>query len=752
MTITEHHFTRFAESALNRSLSFAREFGHTYVGTEHLVLGLAAEEESTASVVLRKEGIDTARLRAILTRYAGRGVRSTVSADDMTAACRRIIELSAAEALRRGEDEIGTEHLLCAILSESECTGARMIAEAGGSARELKNSLFPFLSPVREAQNTACRPAAKEPEKKSDVLSLYSRDLTALAAAGKLDPVIGREKETERVIRILLRRTKNNPCLVGEPGVGKTAIVEGLAERITSGDVPEALRGKTVLSVDLTSMIAGAKYRGEFEDRMKKLLAEAASSPDVILFIDELHTVVGAGAAEGAVDASNILKPGLARGEFRVIGATTDGEYRKKIGKDPALERRFQTVFVEEPTAAETEAILRGLREKLEAHHGITITDEALRAAAELSDRYVQGKFLPDKALDLLDECAAGKALDRKTGEPRAGTAAVTAEDIALTLTEETGIAVGLSGAETEEELARRLGERVFGQEEAIRALSRAIVRNRAGLRTDSRPVGSFVFIGPSGVGKTELSLSLAEVLYGTKEALLRFDMSGFSEKASVSRLIGSPPGYVGHEEGGQLTDAVRRRPYAVILFDEIGKAHPDVAGLLLQILDTGFLTDAMGRKVSFRSAVLIMTCNPPPSGAQIGFGGGKKDAPARLLSGNFPPEITDRIDEVISFPPLSRESLKKIADRMIGAVSEAAEKRGYPLSVESALKAAILDSCEREKSGARTLRRLVRQMVEDPVSCFLAEERPVPGTPLTVGIGSGVPTASAAKQNVFFP
>ena len=745
MTDTEHHFTRFAESALNRSLAFAKEFGHTYVGTEHLVLGLAAEEESTASVVLRKEGIDTARLRTILTRFAGRGGRSPVTAEDMTAACRRVIELSASDALRRGEEEIGTEHLLYAILSEGECTGARMIAEAGGSARELKNALFPFLSPVRDAPSGANRAAGKEP--KSDVLSLYTRDLTALAAAGKLDPVIGREKETARVIRVLLRRTKNNPCLVGEPGVGKTAIVEGLAERIASGNVPEALRGKTVLSVDLTSMIAGAKYRGEFEDRMKKLLAGAASSPDVILFIDELHTVVGAGAAEGAVDASNILKPGLARGEFRLIGATTDDEFRKRIGKDPAFERRFQTIFVEEPTAAEAEAILRGLREKLEAHHGLTITDGALRAAADLSERYVQGKFLPDKALDLLDECAAGKALERKNGEPLT----VTAEDIALTLTEETGIAVGLCGAETEECLARRLGERVIGQDGAIRALCRAIVRNRTGLRTDSRPVGSFVFIGPSGVGKTELSLSLAEVLFGTKEALIRFDMSGFSEKASVSRLIGSPPGYVGHEEGGQLTDAVRRRPYAVVLFDEIGKAHPDVAALLLQILDTGFLTDAMGRRVSFRSAVLIMTCNPP-SGAQIGFGGGERDVPARLLSGIFPPEIADRIDEVIPFPPLSRESLKRIADRMTDEVSEAAEKLGYPLTVDHALKDAILDACEKEKAGARTLRRLVRRMVEDPVSGYLAEERPAPGTQITVGIGNGIPTVSEAKQNAFFP
>ncbi|MCQ2425479.1 MAG: ATP-dependent Clp protease ATP-binding subunit [Lachnospiraceae bacterium] len=697
--------------------------------------------------MLRKEGIDLSLLRAILTRYAGRGGRSPVSAGDMTAACRRVIELSAAEALRRGEEEIGTEHLLSAILSEGECTGARMIAEAGGSARELKNALFPFLSPVRDAPCAPSRAAGKEPEKKTDSLSLYTRDLTALAAAGRLDPVIGREKETARVIRVLLRRTKNNPCLVGEPGVGKTAVVEGLAERIASGDVPEALRGKTVLSVDLPSMIAGAKYRGEFEDRMKKLLSEAASSPDVILFIDELHTVVGAGAAEGAVDASNILKPGLARGEFRLIGATTDDEFRKRIGKDPAFERRFQTVFVEEPTAEEAEAILRGLREKLEAHHGLTITDGALRAAAELSERYVQGKFLPDKALDLLDECAAGKALERRNGE----TAAVTEEDIALTLTEETGIAVGLGGAETEESLARRLGERVFGQEDAIRALSRAIVRNRAGLRTDSRPVGSFVFVGPSGVGKTELSLSLAEVLFGTKEALLRFDMSGFSEKASVSRLIGSPPGYVGHEEGGQLTDAVRRRPYAVVLFDEIGKAHPDVAGLLLQILDTGFLTDAMGRRVSFRSAVLIMTCNPP-SGAQVGFGGGEKNAPARLLSGIFSPELADRIDEVIPFPPLSRESLKKIADRMTGAVSEAAEKLGYPLTFDPALKDAILDACEKEKAGARTLRRLVRRMAEDPVSGFLAEARPAPGTPITVGLGNGIPTVSAAKQNALFP
>ena len=743
----DHHFTRFARNALNRSLSFAKELGHTYVGTEHLTLGLAAEEESTASVVLRKEGIDASRLREILIRYAGRGGKSPVTAEDMTAACRRVIENAASEAMRRGETEIGTEHLLYAILSESDCTGARIIAEAGGSAKDLKNALFSFFSPVKDADTARNPIGGRETGKKADCLSLYTRDLTALAAAGKLDPVIGREKETCRVIRILTRRTKNNPCLVGEPGVGKTAIVEGLAGRIVKGEVPLSLLGKTILSVDLPSMIAGAKYRGEFEDRMKKLLAEAASSPDVILFIDELHTVVGAGAAEGAVDASNILKPGLARGEFRVIGATTDDEYRKRIGKDPALERRFQTVFVEEPTPEEAEAILSGIREKLEAHHGLTITDGAIRAAVGLSGRYVQGKFLPDKALDLLDECAAGKAIDRKPGDR----ITVTAADISRTLTEETGIPIGLPEGEeerlTEAVLANRLGSVIFGQDEAVKALSRAVIRNRSGMRTDERPVGSFVFVGPSGVGKTALSLSLAGILYGTKEALIRFDMTEFSEKASVSRLIGSPPGYVGHEEGGQLTDAVRRRPYAVVLFDEIEKAHPDVSGLLLQILDTGYLTDSMGRRVSFRSSVLILTCNPPPSSAPIGFGENGIGDPARLLSGILRPELIDRIDEVISFPPLSTETLALIADRMIGTVAEAAERIGHPLSVSEEIRQEILTVCGREKTGARSLRRLVRRMVEDPVSDFLAKEHPAPGLPLSVGLENGHPTVIFLPQ-----
>ena len=745
----DHHFTRFAQNALNRSLSFAKELGHTYVGTEHLTLGLAAEEESTASVILRKEGIDASRLREILIRYAGRGGKTPVTAEDMTAACRRVIERAASEALRRGETEIGTGHLLYAILSDSDCTGSRIVAEAGGSPKELKSALFSFFSPVKEADPCRGSTGNRESGKKADCLSLYTRDLTALAAAGKLDPVIGREKETGRVIRILTRRTKNNPCLVGEPGVGKTAIVEGLAEKIVKGEVPLPLLGKTILSVDLPSMIAGAKYRGEFEDRMKKLLAEAGASPDIILFIDELHTVVGAGSAEGAVDASNILKPGLARGEFRLIGATTDDEYRKRIGKDPALERRFQTVFVEEPTPGEAEAILFGIREKLECHHGLTITDDAIRAAVALSGRFVQGKYLPDKALDLLDECAAGKVLNRKTAE----CLTVTAEDISRTLTEETGIPVGMTKNGKEEErltesfLIRRLGSVIFGQDAAVKALARAVVRNRSGLKTDERPVGSFVFVGPSGVGKTELSLTLAEVLYGTKTALIRFDMTEFSEKASLSRLIGSPPGYVGHEEGGELTDAVRRRPYAVVLFDEIEKAHPDVTGLLLQILDTGFLTDAQGRRVSFRSAVLILTCNPISSSAPIGFGGTGNPDPTRLLDGIFRPELIDRIDEVIPFPPLSPETVARIADRMIGTVSEAAERIGHRLSVSPALREEILGICEREKTGARSLRRLVRRMVEDPVSEFLAEENPAPGLPISVGLENGRPSVISLPQ-----
>ncbi|MBQ3076248.1 MAG: ATP-dependent Clp protease ATP-binding subunit, partial [Clostridia bacterium] len=664
-------FTETATGALNRALECARELGHTFIGSQHLLYGLAAQEGGLAQNVLNTAGVQAPAVLALIERQDGRGARSAVAPCDLTPRSKRIIEGSYAAAASFGHSYIGTEHLLLALLEESGSAAMLLLSELGVDVARLAREMAAALGRAREEKSQGGTKNAKTP-----TLNQFSRDLTEMARQGRIDPVIGRESETDRVIQILSRRQKNNPCLIGEPGVGKTAVAEGLAIRIAESRVPEPLRGKRVVALDLPSMIAGAKYRGECEERLKTAVEEVRMAGAVILFFYELHTLVGAGAAEGAVDAANILKPSLARGELQVVGATTGDEYRRHIEKDAALERRFQPVTVGEPTVEETISILRGLRDRYEAHHRVKLTDEALRAAATLSDRYISDRFLPDKAIDLMDEAASRARLSAYTRPPdlraletelqsigqekEAAVAAqeferaaqlrdkerrrqaeltgrrqeweqrtrasgtVGAEAIAEVVSGWTGIPVGRL---QEGEAARLLGleaalaSRVIGQEEAVAAVARAVRRGRVGLKDPDRPVGSFLFLGPTGVGKTELSRALADAVYGSEDALIRIDMSEYMEKHTVSRLIGSPPGYVGYDEGGQLTERVRRRPYSVVLFDELEKAHSDVWSILLQILEDGRLTDAQGRKVDFRNTIVICTSN---IGARLLTGGSR--------------------------------------------------------------------------------------------------------------------------------
>ncbi len=796
-----NRFTQKAQNTLNNSLRFAKQMGHTYIGSEHLLLSLCAESESVAARLLAKHGASVDKIRSQIADMVGEGTHSDVSPADMTPRTKRIIEHSAIESHRMGQSYIGTEHLLLALLGENDSVALQLLEAEHISVAELKKELNAFLgahgpqgeSPFAKADGRTGRSKEKDAIADAPTLSQYGRDLTAMARSGKIDPIIGRDKETERVIQILSRRQKNNPCLIGEPGVGKTAVVEGLAQKIADGAVPETLKDKQIITLDIAAMVAGAKYRGEFEERMKNVMEEVVRNPHIILFIDEIHTIVGAGAAEGAVDAANIIKPALARGEMQLIGATTIAEYRKHIEKDAALERRFQSVTVGEPTPEESVLILQGLRDKYEAHHKLKITDEAIRAAVHLSGRYIADRFLPDKAIDLLDEAASRKRLAAHTSPPdlkaeeerlakltaekeeaisaqdfeRAASLrdeekvlqegyqkakeaweqsikdvslAVEESDIADVVTQWTGIPVSRLLEEEGERLLRLeelLGSRVIGQGEAVSAVARAIRRGRMGLKDPKRPIGSFIFLGPTGVGKTELCRALAELLFGDEKAMIRIDMSEYMEKHSVSKLIGSPPGYVGFEEGGQLTEKIRRKPYSVVLFDEIEKAHPDVFNILLQVLEDGMLTDSQGRHVDFKNTILILTSNvgasalTGPVKGTVGFGSGEstgeqtaKKKVMDALKATFRPEFLNRIDDTIVFNRLSEENIRSIATLLLGEV----QKRLFALGIEMEFDTSVADLVAKEGFdpvyGARPLRRAIVRLVEDTFSGEMLEGR----------------------------
>jgi len=796
-------FTQSAQNALNRALTLAREMGHTYIGTEHILLGLLSERESVAAKLAAKRGITFESTRMLTEQISGTGDPSHVGPADMTPRTKKVIEASAGEAMRYGQSYIGTEHILLALLAEPECVGGKLLTAQGVSLREMSADVVGFFREFAEPGEISGTEEAAGSSRKSGrngqtlsgcpLLKQYSRDLTAYAREGRLDPIIGREEETDRVIQILSRRSKNNPCLIGEPGVGKTAVAEGLAQRIADGRVPEMLAGQSILMLDLPAMIAGAKYRGEFEERMKGVMNEAAKTPGVILFIDEIHTIVGAGSAEGAVDAANIIKPALARGEIRVIGATTITEYRRHLEKDAALERRFQAVLVGEPSAEETIQILHGLREKYEEHHRVTITDAAIEGAVMLSRRYIHDRFLPDKAIDLIDEAASHirmtgyttppglKALEEelrrctaekeaavnnqdfelaarlRDGEKQARAAyeqakaewetsrshtplAIGFDDIADVVTAWTQIPVKKLAREEEERLLRLedlLKERVVGQEEAVDAVARCIRRGRVGMKDPRRPMGSFIFLGPTGVGKTELSKALAEILFGDSGAMIRLDMSEYMEKHSVSKLIGSPPGYVGHEEGGQLTEKVRSHPYSVVLFDEIEKAHGDVFNLLLQILDDGQLTDSQGRQVDFKNTIIIMTSNVGAEGMTAirrspGFADereSEEDEQKALRSGVmkslqevFRPEFINRVDEVIVFHRLGENEIRRIARIMLEEVTCRVMNMGIHLSFTEEAVGILAEKGMDAVYGARPLRRQIQRMVEDVLATHLLE------------------------------
>lgn len=813
-----NRFTEKAQNAINAALQFAENMGHTYIGSEHILLGLLSEADSAGAKLLSERGVSAEETENIVKKLCGVGDKSGVSPADMTPRVKKIIEASAYISMRCGHSYIGTEHILYALLSERSCVAVKIIESMGVSAEDIRRDTEAFLS---EGMNSASQDASSNGGKafsKSEragsggiegapTLSQYGRDLCALAREGKLDPIIGRDTEMERVVQILSRRTKNNPCLIGEPGVGKTAVVEGLAQRIADGTIPETLRGKTVVTLDISSMIAGAKYRGEFEERLKNVMSEATKNPNIILFIDEIHTIIGAGAAEGAVDAANILKPALARGEIQVIGATTIEEYRRHIEHDAALERRFQSVMVGEPSPEDTVRILHGLRDKYEAHHKLKISDEALEAAVRLSVRYISDRRLPDKAIDLIDEAASRLRISSitPTGDLRKleeelkrasqeKEEAVRAQDferaaacrdkekelreryetekktwsetqdpskltvgeneIAEIVTSWTGIPVSKLAEEEGERLLKLdelLKARVIGQDEAVSAVSRAIRRGRTGLKDPNRPVGSFIFLGPTGVGKTELSKALADVMFGSESALIRIDMSEYMESHSTSKLIGSPPGYVGYDEGGQLTEKIRRHPYSVVLFDEIEKAHPDVFNILLQILDDGILTDAQGRKVDFKNTVIIMTSNVGASGItetrKLGFTvtDEKTEEKERIkstvtdsLKRTFKPEFLNRIDEIIVFNKLDDECIKKIAAFMLENIRKRCVDIGINIDFGDDVAELIAKEGFDPEYGARPIRRASVRLVEDALSEAMLEGKVSAGSSVTASVEDG--------------
>lgn len=783
-------YTAKAKKAIDIATRISKSLHHSYIGTEHILLGLLKEGTGVASQVLADNGVEYDKVLELIEELIAPGNAVAVLEDGLSPRAAHVLEVSKAEAARFHSEKIGTEHLLIAMIKETECVASRLLNTLSVNVQKMYvDTLIAMGEDVSqykdEFQNG--KPGKRKNAEGTPSLDQFSRDLTELARDGKLDPVVGREAEIDRVIQILSRRSKNNPCLIGEPGVGKTAIVEGIAERIMGGMVPDTVLGKRVVSLDLSGIVAGSKYRGEFEERIKKVLAEVAKAGNVLLFIDEIHTIIGAGGAEGAIDASNILKPALARGEVQVIGATTIEEYRKYIEKDAALERRFQPVVVEEPTEEEAISILKGLRRQYESHHHVTITDEAVEAAVRLSARYINDRFLPDKAIDLMDEAAAKVRL-HVGGDPREAAelrreiaesqetleqalsggdleAAREAQTKRQELEEkleklnakakqggrrhhqtvgEDEIADVVSGWTkipvkklTEGEAARlkkleaALHKRVIGQEEAVSAVAKAVRRGRVGLKDPKRPIGSFLFLGPTGVGKTEISKALAEAVFGQEQAMIRVDMSEYMEKHSVSKMIGSPPGYVGHEDGGQLSEKVRRNPYAVILFDEIEKAHPDVFNILLQVLDDGHITDSQGRKVDFKNTIIIMTSN---AGAQaivepkkLGFASGNdekqnyermKGSVMEEVRRIFKPEFLNRIDETIVFRALNKDDMKQIVGLMTKELAKRCETQlGITLVVRDAAKQYIVDKAYDPKYGARPLRRKIQDEIEDPLA-----------------------------------
>lgn len=783
-------YTVKAKKAIDIATRISKSLHHSYIGTEHILLGLLKEGTGVASQVLADNGVEYDKVLELIEELIAPGNAVAVLEDGLSPRAAHVLEVSKAEAARFHSEKIGTEHLLIAMIKETECVASRLLNTLSVNVQKMYvDTLIAMGEDVSqykdEFQNG--KPGKRKNAEGTPSLDQFSRDLTELARDGKLDPVVGREAEIDRVIQILSRRSKNNPCLIGEPGVGKTAIVEGIAERIMGGMVPDTVLGKRVVSLDLSGIVAGSKYRGEFEERIKKVLAEVAKAGNVLLFIDEIHTIIGAGGAEGAIDASNILKPALARGEVQVIGATTIEEYRKYIEKDAALERRFQPVVVEEPTEEEAISILKGLRGQYESHHHVTITDEAVEAAVRLSARYINDRFLPDKAIDLMDEAAAKVRL-HVGGDPREAAelrreiaesqetleqalsggdleAAREAQTKRQELEEkleklnakakqggrrhhqtvgEDEIADVVSGWTkipvkklTEGEAARlkkleaTLHKRVIGQEEAVSAVAKAVRRGRVGLKDPKRPIGSFLFLGPTGVGKTEISKALAEAVFGQEQAMIRVDMSEYMEKHSVSKMIGSPPGYVGHEDGGQLSEKVRRNPYAVILFDEIEKAHPDVFNILLQVLDDGHITDSQGRKVDFKNTIIIMTSN---AGAQaivepkkLGFASGNdekqnyermKGSVMEEVRRIFKPEFLNRIDENIVFRALNKDDMKQIVGLMTKELAKRCETQlGITLVVRDAAKQYIVDKAYDPKYGARPLRRKIQDEIEDPLA-----------------------------------
>ena len=791
-----NRFTQKAQNALNLALGSASDMGHTYIGSEHLLLGLCREESGVAAHYLQSRGVDTEKIKNAIIRISGAGVPSSVSATDMTPRTKSIIQASLTEAQKCGQELIGTEHLLLSILREQDSVAVRILESFNISVNDLLNDLSAYVgaSPTIENGNSQKSKSSEKqrssPLHSTQTLKSFARDLCELASSGKIDPVIGRDTESERLIQILSRRQKNNPCLIGEPGVGKTAVVEGLACRIVAGNVPENLLDKIVVTLDIASMIAGAKYRGEFEERFKNVMEEIRKNPNIILFIDEIHTIIGAGAAEGAVDAANIIKPALARGELQVIGATTISEYRKHIEKDAALERRFQAVNVGEPSPEDTLEILRGLREKYEVHHKLKISEEAMRAAVDLSIRYIADRYLPDKAIDLIDEAASRlriraytspegikekeeslktvcrekeaailaqeferaatlrdkeqtlkKEIEEEKSNWRTSQDALSLEvsesDIAEIVTQWTGVPVNNLLTEEEERLLSledRLKSRVIGQADAVSAVAKAIRRGRIGLKDPRRPIGSFIFMGPTGIGKTELARALAEIMFGSENSMIRLDMSEYMEKHSVSKLIGSPPGYVGFDEGGQLTEKIRRRPYSVVLFDEIEKAHPDVFNILLQVLEDGHLTDSQGRQVDFRNTVIILTSNVGAgeltAAKTLGFvlesaeseDAERRERMMRALRSTFRPEFLNRIDEVIIFKSLSQEDIAKIAQLMLDDVAKRCQNIGISLSFSPKVAEFLAAKGFDANWGARPLRRTVMRLVEDTLSTDLLE------------------------------
>lgn len=717
-------FTEKAEAAIEQARLAAFGMGHSYVGTEHLLLGIIKEGAGLGARLLREKGLSEKKIKDIILSSAGSGAPG-VPTQGLTRHAWNAIEKAALDASALGHNYVGTEHLLMGILRQPDCGGAIALSAAGYDLNEIYTDIMAVfgtsVSRAKTAAQSTVKPAGKHIETR--VLDQYSTDLTLLAAAGKIEPIIGRKEEIQRSVQILSRRSKNNPVLIGEPGVGKTAVAEGIATFIANGSAPESMSNKRVVSLDVPALLAGTKYRGDFEERVKAVLKDVKRAGDIILFIDELHTIIGAGSAEGAIDAANILKPALGRGEVQIIGATTPEEYRRHIEKDAALERRFQPVRVNEPDKAETMDMLQSVRNALEKHHCVKLSQSALDASIELSVRYINDRYLPDKAIDLADEAAARVHV--------AGGTLVTNEDVAQVVSMWTGIPVSNLNADETERLKNMesiLHRRVVGQSEAVSAVSRAIRRGRVGLSDPKRPIGSFLFLGPTGVGKTELCRALAEAVYGDESAMIRLDMSEFMEKHAVSKLIGSPPGYIGYEDGGQLTEKVRRNPWSVVLFDEIEKAHEDVWSILLQIMDDGHLTDSSGRRVDFKNTIVVMTSNIGAKeitdakprlgfGAENGNAATEKEINERVrakLKQVFSPEFLNRIDETIIFHRLSREEIRSITERMIGTVSARFESLGMALSVPDEVVSVLADIGYDEKYGARPLRRAIQTNIED--------------------------------------